>query len=233
MATAGPFRLPLIGASTPPYPLSVSGCARLRVVRKGKRGRWGVMLVALTAAPGAAHALGLGPLEVRSSLGEPLQAVAPLHIGANESVEKIETSLADRQTYRDFGMSPPALATRLRLQVVPNPRPHITITSVEPVRAPMFNLLVRAGEQGTALLKEYTLALDPPGQGANEPEGGMGERAASTPQPVVKAGPEPETKEAKQGAGGAPGAGGRRRAGGVAGRGGSCRPGARLSPGAP
>lgn len=205
MASAGPVSPNRSGVSPPPDCLLVSERPYSRAVGVASRSRWWATLVILTTAPGAAQALGLGPLEVRSSLGEPLRAVAPLYTDGQESVEAVEAGLADRQTYRDFGLTPPALSVRLRLQVVSDPHPHIRITSPEPVRTPMFGLLVRLNEQGTAMLKEYTLALDPPGQGAQPPKGGkeVTATAEKAPKSASKVSRDGQEKEVKRGGAGA------------------------------
>ncbi len=112
---------------------------------------------------GNAVAMGLGPIEVRSGLNQPLLAEIPI-LSEGESVEEMRAQLAGPDDLRRVGIDTSAISVPLYFDVVEDSRgrPIIRVTSNEPVREPYLSFLVEANWGKGRLLREYSVLLDPP-----------------------------------------------------------------------
>jgi pilus assembly protein FimV len=122
------------------------------------------MAVIAIALPMSAAALGLGNIEVRSNLNEPLKAeIALLSVSPGE-IEDIRVELADLEDFERAGVERPYLLSRLRFRVIEDSKGkvHINVTSAQPIREPFLNFLVEVNWPKGRLLREYTVLLDPP-----------------------------------------------------------------------
>lgn len=141
-------------------------------------------MVSLTALYSAAgHALGLGELQLQSALNQPLRATIQLQDGAGLSPADIRVSLADAETFSRVGLERPFFLTDLRFTpMLVDDQLVIRVESSQPVKEPYLNFLVQLTRARGALLREYTLLLDPP---------------LYTPTPVVtsSAAPEPASRQ--------------------------------------
>lgn len=112
---------------------------------------------------GSGHALGLGELQLQSALNQPLQAIIPLHDSQGLNPSDIRVSLADADAFARIGLDRPFLLTDLRFTPVRvGQQLAIEVQSSRPVREPYLNFLVQLDRGNGALLREYTLLLDPP-----------------------------------------------------------------------
>ncbi|MEO6065674.1 MAG: FimV/HubP family polar landmark protein, partial [Lysobacterales bacterium] len=112
---------------------------------------------------GQAAAMGLGPIEVRSGLNQPLLADIPI-LSEGENVDELRAQLANPEDLRRVGIDTSALSVPLDFEVVEDSRgrPIIRVTSTEPVREPYLSFLVEANWGKGRLLREYSVLLDPP-----------------------------------------------------------------------
>jgi len=112
---------------------------------------------------GHAAAMGLGPIEVRSGLNQPLLAEIPI-LSEGESVQEMRAQLAGPDDLRRVGINSTAISVPLNFDVVEDSRgrPIIRVTSSEPVREPYLSFLVEANWGKGRLLREYSVLLDPP-----------------------------------------------------------------------
>ena len=112
----------------------------------------------LAAAP-AAFALSLGELDVRSALGEPLDARIPLSLAPGEEPDPSCFTLA-----RDAEAGVPVV-TQAQLTVEPNPAggAFLRIRTPNGISEPALRLRVRAGCAGQTgvSLRQYSVLLDP------------------------------------------------------------------------
>jgi pilus assembly protein FimV len=121
----------------------------------------GVALVGLL--PLCAAALGLGEIESRSYLNQPLAAEIPVFAEAAGEMAGLSVSLASPDTFAQYGLQRPAFLGNLSFAVTPNPRGGvIRITSAQPVTEPFLTLLLEVQWPQGRLLREYTVLLDPP-----------------------------------------------------------------------
>lgn len=121
----------------------------------------GVALVGLL--PLCAAALGLGEIESRSYLNQPLAAEIPVFAEAAGEMAGLSVSLASPDTFAQYGLQRPAFLGNLSFAVTPNARGGvIRITSSQPVTEPFLTLLLEVQWPQGRLLREYTVLLDPP-----------------------------------------------------------------------
>lgn len=113
---------------------------------------------------GAVAALGLGDIQLKSSLNEPMNAEIALHnIGEMSDVELL-ISLASREDFERAGVEREFYLVDLRFEAdLSNPKaPKILVSSTKPIREPYLNFLVEVEWPAGRLLREYTLFLDLP-----------------------------------------------------------------------
>jgi pilus assembly protein FimV len=127
-----------------------------------RRAHWGLCFLLL--APLGAWALGLGDIELRSALNQPLEADIQLVSATPEELADLSVNLASPETFQRYGLDRPAFLGRLRFNVARDPagRSVIRVTSVEPITEPFVTVLVEANWARGRLLREYTVLLDPP-----------------------------------------------------------------------
>ena len=108
-------------------------------------------------------ALGLGDLHLQSALNQPLAATIELSDVAGIGPGDIRASLASAEAFERAGIERPFFLTDLRfVPTVIDSRLVIRVESSRPVREPYLNFLVQLDRPDGALLREYTVLLDPP-----------------------------------------------------------------------
>ncbi|MEO1036927.1 MAG: FimV/HubP family polar landmark protein [Pseudomonadota bacterium] len=141
------------------------------------------LVVALTALAwtGTARALGLGDIELRSALNEPLDAEIELLSVTSEELRSLEVFLAPAATFTRYGLDRPVYLTRIRFDITrTNDGAVVRLTSDAPITEPFVTMLVEANWSRGRLLREYTVLLDPPV---------FAERATMAPAPQRTAAP--------------------------------------------
>jgi pilus assembly protein FimV len=123
------------------------------------------LAIALALGSSAAHALGLGAIEVRSGLNEPLVAEIPLNEAFPGEAAEVKVALAKAEDFARVGLDPSSLAVPLAFDLVDGGAggPLIQVTSEIPVREPFLSFLVEVTWPNGRLLREYSVLLDPPG----------------------------------------------------------------------
>jgi pilus assembly protein FimV len=113
--------------------------------------------------PQSGFSLGLGEIEVDSSLNQKLKAEIELLSATPEDTETLIVKLASRKEFIRAGIDRPYSLNDLRFESeVIDDIPHIKITSGSPIREPFLNFLVEVDWPNGHLLREYTILLDPP-----------------------------------------------------------------------
>lgn len=149
------------------------------------------LALVLLLAPWLAHAAGLGNLNVRSNLGQPLLAEIDVPAVSKEEMGTLEVRLASPEAYRQADLQYGAVLTGMRLSVErrPNGAPYIRITSARPVNEPFVNLVIELTSSSGKFTREYTALIDPPGY--TPPETVAAAPPAAEPRPAP---PRPEPK---------------------------------------
>jgi pilus assembly protein FimV len=111
-----------------------------------------------------AVALGLGEVELKSALNQPLDAKIDLLSANGLNTDSIKTRLGSKEEFEKAGMDRPFFLTRINFVTTVNQdgTMTITLTSKEPITEPFLNFLVELDWPNGKLLREYTLLLDPP-----------------------------------------------------------------------
>ncbi len=147
--------------------------------------------LALVLGGSHAYALGLGQIEVKSSLNQPLVAEIPVLVGTPGEADDLHVKLAAPDAFTRVGLERPTLqATNLQFSVHADERGRkvIRITTPEKVTDPFLSFLLEADWGKGRMLREYTVLLDPPSMvpvTASAPA-----RTAALPEPEPAA-PEP------------------------------------------
>lgn len=137
------------------------------------------LVLAGAISASSAHALGLGAIEVKSALNQPLDARIPLLPADEGELETLSISLASPEAFQRAGVDRPFSLTRLRFQVVRGGQPHIRVYTEQPVKEPFLDFLIQADWDRGRLIREFTVLLDPP----------IYAGAGVAPAPVVQAAP--------------------------------------------
>ncbi len=111
-----------------------------------------------------AFALGLGEIDMRSALNQPMEAVIELTSSAGTKLEDIEVSLATLEEHSRAGLSRAAILSNFNLVVERNRAGNaiIRISSDELVREPYLEFLLELDWPRGRLLRQYTVLVDPP-----------------------------------------------------------------------
>jgi pilus assembly protein FimV len=115
-----------------------------------------------TVLSSAAHALGLGAIETKSALNEPLDARIPLISAETGELESLAVALASANAFERAGVRRPFHLSRLKFEVIRGDRPYVHVTTEKPIKEPFLDFLVEANWPRGRLVREYTLLLDPP-----------------------------------------------------------------------
>ncbi len=128
------------------------------------------LLSLLLVVPSVAFALGMGDIKLHSALNQPFKAdIELLSVSADEA-ESLKVGLASHETFARIGLDRPAALMFLRFNVEQSGGRHfIRISSTEPIREPFLSFLVETSWRSGRLLREYTVLIDPPGMGEEEP----------------------------------------------------------------
>ncbi len=148
----------------------------------------GVAAAALCLFMPSAWALGLGPLVVKSALGEGLRAEIDVSSMTPEEASNLKIRIANPEAYSAAGVDYNNILseTKVSLQRRGDGRPYLRLTSDRAVQEPFVDVILELNWNTGRLVREYTLLFDPPVT-----------RTAQTPAaqpataPVVSAAPTP------------------------------------------
>lgn len=129
--------------------------------------KWARTAVAVTLAlaSGAACALGLGQIEVKSRFDQPLLAEIPVLSSDPGELEQLQARLASPETFARIGLTPPdGVVSDLQFTVALDVRgnPVIRVTSSQPVKQPLLTFLLEVDWGQGRLVREYSALVDAP-----------------------------------------------------------------------
>ncbi|MDE1960147.1 MAG: fimbrial protein FimV [Xanthomonadaceae bacterium] len=122
------------------------------------------LAIALALVGGNAFALGLGTIQVRSKLNQPLDAVIPVIADSPAEVSGLEVALASAEDFQRVGLDKSRVDVPLEFSVTSDGhgQTQIHVTTKDIVREPLVDFLIVANWPKGKLLREYTVLLDPP-----------------------------------------------------------------------
>ena len=119
--------------------------------------------VSLVLASGGVRALGLGDIEMRSALNQPMNAEIRLTSVQPGEADGMIVKLASPDAFSRAGIERTSVLTDLRFSVdASSGTPVIRITSNRPVVEPFLNFLLEVDWPAGRMVREYTVLLDPP-----------------------------------------------------------------------
>ncbi len=134
--------------------------------------------LALLAFSGAAMALGLGEIRVRSQPGQPLLAEIPIISSEPGELEQLSARLASPATFERVGLPrPQGLVSDLNFAIALDDfgRPVVRVTSRAPVDVAAVNFLIEVDWGQGRLVREYSALVSAPGS------------VAAADQPLIEA----------------------------------------------
>lgn len=164
--------------------------------------------MALALALGSTHAfaLGLGQIEVKSSLNQPLVAEIPVLVSSPGEADALSVRLASPDAFARVGLDRPTLqAANLGFEVLDDGRGHkvIRVTTPNNVSDPFLSFLLEVDWGKGKMMREYTVLLDPPSMmpirgsapatvaSVPEPQPAYVEPLQETPPPMAEPEPAP------------------------------------------
>ncbi len=146
--------------------------------------------IALALVGGSnAFALGLGAIQVKSGLNQPLNAEIAVIADSPAEATGLSVSLAKAEDFQRVGLDRARLSIPIDFEVITSGRqPVIHLTTKDPVREPFLDFLVEANWAKGRVLREYTVLLDPPVM-APALKG-----SSATVAPIHEAAPAPSTR---------------------------------------
>ena len=122
------------------------------------------VLVTLLSIVGSAFGLGLGDIEVKSNLNEPLDAEIQLIQLQGLTAGEVLPTLAGNDDFRRAGVERSFFLSNIQFRVKESASGDVVVTlsTQQAIREPFLNFLVEINWPGGRLLKEYTILLDPP-----------------------------------------------------------------------
>ncbi len=143
--------------------------------------------LALSGASSSAFALGLGNLDIRSHLGEPLRAVVPVRLDAGET---LEPGCVRLMTHGGEDGVPTAPGARVAIERISSGSAALVITTQAPLNEPIVRVLVDVGCT-SAITRDFVMLIDPPAVApmAAAPAAPAAPAEVTTPAAAVAAAP--------------------------------------------
>lgn len=109
-------------------------------------------------------AIGLGDIDLKSALNEPLRAEIVLLSASPDELSDLTVTLASAETFTRYGIDRPFFLQGIEFNVVSAGAAGsvVQIRSRSPITEPFLTFLVEATWPSGRLLREYTVLLDPP-----------------------------------------------------------------------
>jgi pilus assembly protein FimV len=156
--------------------------------------KYAIAAMLCLSATSQVFAIGLGGIEIQSSLNDPLKAVIELTSASKQELDELKVMIAPRDSFERMGISRQAILDDFKFSVQQPPRglPVILVTTRQPVREPFLDFLIEASWSKGRLLRQYTLLVDPPvTMPASAPAQRAPVRQAPSSSPEVRMAPPP------------------------------------------
>lgn len=132
----------------------------------------GLSLTGCLLVPTTSLALGLGSIQVSTTLNQPLKADIELVGTSPSEVQGISVKLASPTLFQQVGIPRPGYLGNLQFKVERNGngQPYIRVSTKGPIMQPFLDFLLELNWSGGRLLREYTVLLNPPNYMNGKPE---------------------------------------------------------------
>ncbi len=152
-------------------------------------------VVIALAMSATVSAVGMGGIDVASSLGQPLKVDIELVSVNKADKASLVARIASPEVYKSAGLEyPHGNKFKFQIESRANGEPYLKVSSTQPINDPFVSLLVELTWSSGKLLREYTFLLDPPGYVPEQPKQAEVQSVAPAVQsvptePVVKSAP--------------------------------------------
>jgi len=124
------------------------------------------LAIAMLGAAATANvaALGLGDIELKSALNQPLNAEVELLSATDAEMQEVKVVMGSPRAFEQAGVDRPLFLSKLKFRVTRNDagKPVVHITSRDVIREPFLDFLMEISWSKGRLLREYTVLVDPP-----------------------------------------------------------------------
>jgi pilus assembly protein FimV len=123
-----------------------------------------ITAAALLGLPTAGLALGLGDIQLKSALNQPLDAQIEILGATPQDLRDLKAAIAGRDAFNRYGLDYPQMlgSFRFSVQKGADGGDVLRVTSPQPITEPFLTFLIEADWARGKLLREYTVLLDPP-----------------------------------------------------------------------
>jgi len=151
--------------------------------------------VLFALSPLVSHALGLGKLELKSALNQPLDAEIDFTSVSDAELKGLKVSLAPRADFEAAGAERIPLLSQIKFTIAKRPdgRHYVLLKTDQPVVEPFLFVVLQVDWAGGRLVREYTALLDPPSYVVGKPA--AVESPQTAPTVVAPSTPPPSTVE--------------------------------------
>ena len=118
------------------------------------------LLAVFALCASAAHAVGLGPVEVRSFLNEPLRAQVVLSDVPVDRLQTLSASIASERAYEELGLARNDYLRNVTVSVTAEGgTPVLRLRGERPLQEPLLELLVVVRDGRQLVQRSYTLLI--------------------------------------------------------------------------
>ena len=151
--------------------------------------------VSALMSPVASWALGLGDIQVNSTLNQALNAEIALHSVTKKDLDSLHIGLASNQAYARAGIDRSDFLSKFKFEIVQRGGKNlVTISTNQPFKEPFANFLIEVTWGSGRILREYTMLVDPPEFVKMNAKPVVTTAASTAPVSQVKRTPKPEAK---------------------------------------
>jgi len=150
--------------------------------------KW-LMFMLIGLLPATGHALGLGPITMKSALNQPLDATIEIHSVQKGDLDGLSVKIASEEDFQRVSVEKSSFLNRIEFKVVKSSDSsgYIQISTKAPVTEPYLDFLIDARWPRGRELKEYTVLVDPPVLTAEAPAPIKQADARPEPAPAASA----------------------------------------------
>jgi len=120
------------------------------------------LVIGLTIVSQSTLSLGMGNIQVYSSLDEPLRSTIELNTNPEEELLNLQVKLASSDDYKKVGLDKSFVPSNIIVSLDEENPNLINVTSNGPVSEPIVSLLLDVNWNNGRILREFTILLDPP-----------------------------------------------------------------------
>ncbi len=120
------------------------------------------LVISLTIVSQSTLSLGMGNIQVYSSLDEQLRSTIELMTNPDEDLQNLTVKLASNADYKRVGLDRSFVPSNILVNLDADNPNMVNVTSNGPVSEPIISLLLDVNWNNGRILREFTILLDPP-----------------------------------------------------------------------